>query len=456
MIVVGWLITCLTKCDFLCYNYLIKLVAFFSNRTIVAGAIVTMFNFLTERFSSIFSVMKNSRVLTEKNILEALDKVKAALLEADVPHQVADQFCDDVRVHAVGAKVLSSLKPSEQLIKIVHDRLKLFLGDNDPSRFLFKAPLTVMVMGLQGSGKTTSIAKIAGYLKKKWGSQGKNRKILLASIDFYRPAAVEQLRILAKKADVLFYASSEKNPVEAVQDICNYRKKGCYDILLLDTAGRLHVDDMMMQELRSVQSYLKPDVKIMVLDAMTGQESLQVAKSFDDNVSFDCAMITKMDSNVAGGAALSFCFVIKKPILFIGTGEKIDELEVFYADRMAGRILGMGDIVSLAERAQEKFSKEEQEYSYKSLQQGRLTFQDFMNQMNMVNKLGSISQLVKYIPGIGGQQISQEMLDRGEVEIKKFKAIIDSMTPKERSGAIEITESRTKGWRLAQVLRIQM
>ncbi len=403
-----------------------------------------MFNFLTERFSSIFSAITGSNKLSEKNMADALDQVKDALLEADVPHHVAKIFCEDIRTHAIGTKVLFSLKPSDQLVKVVHDRLKFFLGGDSASHLLMHIPLTVMVMGLQGSGKTTSLAKIAHRLKKEWGKKGKRRKILLASVDFYRPAAIEQLKILAKQIDVSFYASPEKDVIKAVHDICQYRKKGCYDILLLDTAGRLHIDQDMLKELQKIQSYLKPNHNIMVLDSMTGQESLNVAQSFEKEVGFDCAMMTKMDSNASGGAALAFRYVIKKPIIFVGTGEKTEDLEVFHPDRMAGRILGMGDVISLAERAEERIDKTQQESSYKALQSGRLTMQDFANQMSMMNKLGSFSQILKYMPGMGGQKISQDMLDRGESEMKKFRAIISSMTPKERSGGIIVDTSRKK------------
>lgn len=387
-----------------------------------------MFDFLSNKFSSVFATITGKSHLTEKNMAEVLEKVRESLLEADVPLKVVEAFIAEISVASIGQKVLTSLNPGEQLIKIVYEKLKVFLGAQESNGFTFQIPATIMVMGLQGSGKTTSIAKMAEWAQQQARMRNKNRRILLASVDFYRPAAIDQLEILAKSINVSFYRSKRTDPVAASDDIARYAKQHGYELLFLDTAGRLHVDKGMMQELRAIDALVQPRHKILVIDSMIGQESIAVAQTFDE-IGYQGAMLTKMDSDTRGGVAFAFRYLLKKPILFVGTGEKVADVSLFHADRMAGRILGMGDVRSLLEQAQEKIKESEQDALYASMQSGCLTLQDFANQMGMVSKLGSLTQVARYLPGVN---LSKERLEEGEVELKRFKAIIGSMTFKER------------------------
>lgn len=392
-----------------------------------------MFDFLANHFSSLFASLGRSGKLTENNIAQSLDSIKTALLEADVPYELVETFCAEIKQEVVGQKVIASLKPAEQLAKIVYEKIKFYLsGGQQTVPFSFQLPSVVMVMGLQGSGKTTSIGKMAHWLKKEAQSKGKQRRILVASVDYYRPAAIDQLEIIARNADVSFFRATSTDPVRAAIEIHNYYKKELFEILLLDTAGRLHVDNTMLAELQAIDAQLSPKYKILVLDAMTGQESLNIALAFDQTVGFGLSFMSKMDSDSRGGAVLSFRYSLKKPIVFTGTGEKLEDIELFYPDRMASRILGMGDIVTLAEKANEKIKQSEQEKAYKAFSQGNFTLQDFANQISMMNQLGSFSQLAKYLPAIGGQNLSSDTLEKGEKELKRCQAIINSMTPKER------------------------
>ena len=403
-----------------------------------------MFDFLSDKFSSVFSRLTGKGTLSEKNIQDALTSVTDSLIEADVPYDLACDFVDSIKGEVLGQKVLSSVKPGEQFVKIVHGKLKKFLGGNQESFYSFQIPSVMMVMGLQGSGKTTSLAKIASFLRKKGAKKGKKRRILLASVDFYRPAAVDQLKLLAQKGGFSFFQSTETDPIKAAIQIHDYYKKECFDFLLLDTAGRLHVDSEMLQELQAIDMQLEPRYKLLVLDAMTGQESLNVAKAFNQSVGIYGAVLTKMDSDSRGGTGFSFCYSLKKPILFLGNGETIDDLEMFRPERMADRILGMGDVVTLVEKAEEKIAKEDQETLYKRMMKGQTTLEDFAKQMEMMSKIGSLGQIMKYMPGLGGKQISSEMLEKGEVEMKRFKAIINSMTPKERCVPAILNAARKK------------
>ena len=392
-----------------------------------------MFDFLTKKFSGIFSSLTGKNRLTEKNLEETLQTVQDSLLEADVPYNVVQVFMQDIKKEVIGQKVFASMDPSEQFVKLVYDRILSFLGGEYLQQsFSFQIPSVVMVMGLQGSGKTTTIGKLAYFIQKQAEKRGKKRRILLASVDFYRPAAIDQLEVLAKQVGVEFYRSSESNPELAAKDIMAYYKKEGYEHLLFDTAGRLHVDEDMMAELKNVAAIIKPRYTFMVLDAMTGQESLTVAESFQKNVDFDYAILSKVDSDSRGGAAFSFRYALKKPILFMGVGEKVDCLELFRPERIAKRMLGMGDILTLVENAQEKVKKSEQESVARSFKSGHITFDDFEKQLSMVSKLGSLSGIMKFLPGMGNMQISQGDLQKGEKEMKKFQSIIRSMTKKER------------------------
>lgn len=394
-----------------------------------------MFDFLSEKFSNVFARITGRGTLTESNIQESLDKVSDALLEADVPQELVYKFVESIKQEVIGQKVTASLKPGEQFVKIVHQRLLEFLGGTEAAgglEFAFQIPSTVMVMGLQGSGKTTSLAKIAYLVKKQAHKRGKDRRILCASVDFYRPAAIDQLEVLARQVEVAFYRAQSTDPVKAAKEINEYAKKNQFELVLLDTAGRLHVDTTMLKELQDIDQALKPKYKLLVLDSMTGQESLRVAQSFEQAVPFHFAVLTKMDSDTRGGAVFAFRYALNKPILFSGVGEKIDDLEQFRPERMADRILGMGDMLSLIEKANEKIKQEEHDAVMKSLQHGKWTLQDFADQMEMVGRIGSLGTIAKYLPGMGGANISPEMLEKGEAELKKFKAIIGSMTKKER------------------------
>lgn len=399
-----------------------------------------MFDYLSKRFATIFDRFGKNKALTAENIQETMQTIKDALLEADVPHNLVEVFVEDVQKEVLGQKVTKSLKPGEQFVKIVHDRLKEFLGGEAQEDFAFKTAPTavVLVMGLQGSGKTTSIAKMAQLAMQK----KKGLRVLLASVDFYRPAAVDQLELLAKSISASFYRSSLTDPVDAAADILAYFKKSGYDLLFLDTAGRLHVDNTLLHELREIKQLAQPTYSFLVLDAMTGQESLNVAKAFDQAIGFEYAMLSKMDSDTRGGAAFSFRYSLKKPIIFVGVGEKPSDIEYFKADRMAGRILDMGDVVSLAEKAEMQIAKEDQDSLMESMMKGQLTLEDFARQMEMMGKMGSLGSIMKYLPGMGGMQISPEMIEQSERELKKFKAIIKSMNKKERAMPKALNGSR--------------
>lgn len=399
-----------------------------------------MFDFLSQKFSSLFSRLSDGKVLTEYNIQETLEAVRGGLLEADVPYDVVQTFIESVKSEVVGQKIIGKLKPAEQLMKVVQDKLVDFLGGQDKT-FSFSFPSTIMVMGLQGSGKTTTIGKLSYKIKKDSEKNNQIKKILVGSIDFYRPAAIDQLEILAKQVDVAFYRAHSTDPVVAAKEIATFGRDNNYDVILLDTAGRLHIDNTMLLELQEVDALLQPNHKFLVLDAMTGQESLAIAKAFDDTIGFHGAILTKMDSDTRGGAAFAFRFVLKKPILFIGEGEKVADLNLFYPDRAAERIIGMGDIRSLIEHAEEKIAANEQEKAEKAFKSGSFSLQDFADQMSMMNRLGSLSQLLKYMPGMGAK-ISPEMIQRGEVELVRFRAIISSMTLKERLNATILNNSR--------------
>ncbi len=399
-----------------------------------------MFDFLSKKFASIFNHI-GQKQLTEDNIKETVQTVVDALLEADVPHDLAQTFARDLQQEVIGKKITKSLKPGEQFIKIVHDRLKLFLGGGDQTReTIFTRSTKILVMGLQGSGKTTSIAKLANLAKQQKGI----KKILLASVDFYRPAAIDQLQQLADATGVDFYRATETDPVKAAAQICRVHQEKQYDMLFLDTAGRLHVDNNMLDELRQIKQLVAPRHSFLMLDAMTGQESLNVAKAFDQAVGFDYAMLTKMDSDTRGGAAFSFRYALKKPIMYVGTGEKVGDIEQFRPDRMAGRILDMGDIVTLAERAEKQIKQQDQESLMAAMSSGRFTLEDFAKQMEMMGKLGSMTSMMKYLPGMGSLNISADMIQKGEADLKKFKALICSMTSKERKTPKMLDGSRKK------------
>jgi signal recognition particle subunit SRP54 len=389
-----------------------------------------MFDFLSKKFFGILSWLKDRGRLTEENISQALDQVRSALLEADVPLEIAETFLKLIKDDTIGEKINSTLNPGQQLIKIVHKRLLEFLGGaNTLDHVTYAIPSVIMVMGLQGSGKTTTIAKLAYQVQKQAQQRGKHRKILFASVDFYRPAAIDQLEILAQKTGVDFYKSPYSDPIRTSQDTLEYFKKNLYELLFLDTAGRLHVDIDMMKELSEINKKITPKYKYLVLDSMTGQESLSVAKSFNDSIGFDGAIITKLDSDTRGGAAFAFRFALKKPIVFVGTGEKTEDLENFVPERMASRILGMGDMLTLIEKAEENISENTSKDLSKRFIEGNFTLKDFAQQLSLIDKMGSFQKISRYLPGV--PTVSQDQMEKGQIEIKKFRAIISSMTQKE-------------------------
>lgn len=390
-----------------------------------------MFDFLSRQLSTVFNSFMGTGKLTESNIGNALERIKTALIDADVPYNVAQVFIESVKRESLGQQVMRSVKPGEQFIKIVYDHLTQFLGGVVEGNFASR-PGIYLVMGLQGSGKTTSLAKLAYQIMKLGCGKTGKPSILLASVDFYRPAALDQLEYLSRSVGCSYYRAKATCSRDAVKEILHEYQVEKYDYLLIDTAGRLHVDQAMLDELVAIKAEIKPQYALLVIDGMTGQESLAIARAFDERVGLDGAMITKMDSDTRAGVAFAFRYEIKKPICLLGTGEKIDDIELFKADRIAGRILGMGDVLSLVERAQEKVTKDKQEALMKSFSRGVFTLQDFADQMESIGKMGSLMQLVKYLPGVGQASITPEMVEQGELEMKKFRAIILSMTPKER------------------------
>lgn len=392
-----------------------------------------MFDFLSKKFSTIFSHITGPKQLSPEKVDLFLATIRDALLEADVPYDVALAFVAEVRSSLVGKKLEGSLKAEEFMTKIVHDALLNFLGGTSQDKnFEFTCPATIMMMGLQGSGKTTTIGKLARFVSESTQKNNKKKTILVASIDFYRPAAVDQLEIIAKSVGVDFYRARSTDPLTAAQEIVAYRKENKYDLLFLDTAGRLHVDNRMLEELRSVDAYVHPDYKFLVLDAMTGQESLKIAQAFDQTIGFTAGIITKLDSDARGGVAFSFRYVLKKPIVFVGSGEKSADLEPFRPERMVQRMLGMGDMLTLLEQAEKKIKLHEQERLSRSFEKDSITLEDFMHHLELVNKLGPLSQVMNYIPGAARMKVSADEIERGEGEMKKCMCIIRSMTPKER------------------------
>jgi signal recognition particle subunit SRP54 len=386
--------------------------------------------------------------INAQDIEGVLAQVNDALLEADVPHQLAQEFIALVKQEVVGQEIVSKLKPAEQFMKVLHDTLLKFFGGAQANELQVKGRTIIMVMGLQGSGKTTTIAKLAHHLLKEAKKKGQDLKIVTGSIDFYRPAAIDQLALLASQVGISFYRTQATHPVTAVRELYTHYMQHHYDLLLVDTAGRLHVAQDMLQELREVMAELNPTHKVLVLDAMTGQESLPVARAFEQAVGFNAAILTKMDSDTRGGAAFSFRYALKKPIAYVGTGEKMEDLALFYPERAVSRILGMGDMQTLIDRAQEKIKQSDHAATEKSFMAGELTLADFAKQMDMIGQLGSLSTIMKLMPGMGSSSLAPQELERGEADLKRFRAIMNSMTPKERVRPQILDGSRKK--RIAQ------
>ena len=394
-----------------------------------------MFENLSERLERSFKILKGEGKITEVNVAETLKDVRKALLDADVNYKVAKTFTDTVKEKALGQNVLTAVRPSQMMVKIVHDELATLMGGDAVELELKGRPSVILMSGLQGSGKTTMSGKLALMLKNK-----KHRRPLLAACDVYRPAAIDQLTVLGEQIDVPVYKEEgNKNPIEIAQNAIREAKAKNYDVVIVDTAGRLAVDEQMMQEIAAIKEAVTPDQILFVVDAMTGQDAVNTAKEFNDRLDFNGVVLTKLDGDTRGGAALSIRTVVSKPIMFVGTGEKLEALDVFHPSRMADRILGMGDIVSLVEKAQEQFDEEEAKKLTKKLARNQFDFNDFLTQIAQIKKMGNIKDLMGMIPGVG-KQIKD--LDIDDNAFKSVEAIIYSMTPYERSHPDAINGSR--------------
>ena len=400
-----------------------------------------MFENLSDKFDRAFKVLKGQGQITEINVAESLKEVRRALLEADVNFKTAKDFANRVKEKALGQNVLNSISPSQLLIKITHKELADLMGNENVEINVQGNPGIVLMCGLQGSGKTTFSGKLASYLKNK-----KDKNPLLVACDVYRPAAIDQLHVVGDSIGVEVFSDKEdKSPVSIAQKAIKYAKQNGFNVVVVDTAGRLAVDEQMMNEIEEVKNKIKPTETLFVVDSMTGQDAVNTAKTFNDRVNFDGVVLTKLDGDTRGGAAITIKSVVNKPIKFIGTGEKMDAIDLFYPERMADRILGMGDVVSLVERAQEQFDEEKAKKLQAKIKKNTFDFNDFRDQINQVQKMGDMKDIVGMIPGM------KKALKGAEVDNKAFNpiiAMIDSMTPKERSLPQLINQSRRK--RIAQ------
>ena len=395
-----------------------------------------MFKSLTEKLANAFKKFRNKGKLTASDVKEGMREIKLALLEADVSFKVVKDFIRTVTESAIGVEVLESLLPAQQVVKVVHEELINLMGKTQSKLEISSRPPTVIMMvGLQGAGKTTHSGKIAGLYKK----QGKNP--LLVACDVYRPAAIKQLQIVGSQLNIPVYADEKsKNPVDIAKNALEYAKKNGYDMVFIDTAGRLHVDEVLMKELQQIKKYTLPTEILLVVDAMLGQDAVNVAESFDDMLNISGVVLTKLDGDTRGGAALSVRYVTGKPIKFVGTGEKLDTIEPFYPDRMASRILGMGDVLSLIEKAEEAFDKKKAAELEKKMKENTFTLTDYLEQMAQLKKMGSLESVMAMVPGMSAAKdvkIDENLLVRTE-------AIILSMTPKERDNPDIISSSRKK------------
>ena len=385
-----------------------------------------MFDSLSNKLESAFKVLKGHGKITEINVAETLKEVRRALLDADVNFKIAKEFTNTVKEKAIGAKVLTSLQPGQLMIKIVKDELTELMGSTAEEINLSSKPSVILMSGLQGSGKTTFSGKLAHYLKNK-----KQKNPILVACDVYRPAAIDQLNVLGEQIGVEVYSDlEEKNPVKIAKKAISEAKQKNKDLVIIDTAGRLAVDEVMMKEISNIHSAVSPDETLFVVDSMTGQDAVNTAKVFHDKLNFDGVILTKLDGDTRGGAALSIKTVVDKPIKFIGTGEKMEALDIFYPERMADRILGMGDVVSLVERAQEQFDQDEARKISKKIAKNQFSFDDFLSQIQQVKKMGNMKDLIGMIPGAGKMMGD---IDMDEDSFKYIEVIIGSMTPKERS-----------------------
>ena len=394
-----------------------------------------MFENLSDRLERSFKILRGEGQITEINVAETLKDVRRALLDADVNFKVAKTFTDSVKQKAMGMNVLTAVKPGQLLVKVVHDELADLMGGDTAELKLEGRPAVILMSGLQGSGKTTFSGKLANLLKNK-----KNRKPLLVACDVYRPAAIAQLKVVGEQIGVPVYSEPDSKDVVAIAEgaVREAKAKG-YDVVIVDTAGRLAVDEEMMTEISNLKNSLHPDETLFVVDSMTGQDAVNTAKEFNDRLDFDGVVLTKLDGDTRGGAALSIRTVVTKPIKFVGTGEKMEAIDVFHPARMADRILGMGDIVSLVERAQEQFDEEEAKRLQKKIQKNKFDFNDFLGQIEQIKKMGNLKDLASMIPGVGK---AIKDVDIDDNAFKGIEAIIKSMTPKERTSPEILNTSR--------------
>ena len=394
-----------------------------------------MFDNLSERLERSFKILKGEGRITEINIAETVKDIRKALLEADVNYKTAKQFTDQVKEKALGQNVINAVRPGQLMVKITHDELAALMGGEAQEINLKGSPAIILMAGLQGSGKTTFASKLANFLQTK-----KGKKVMLVACDVYRPAAIEQLRVLGEQINAKVYTGeNESNPVKKAQDAIAEAKKYGYDVVIVDTAGRLAVDEQMMQEIAAIKQAIEPSETLFVVDAMTGQDAVNTAKEFNDRLDFDGVVLTKLDGDARGGAALSIRSVVNKPIKFIGTGEKMEALDVFHPARMADRILGMGDVVSLVERAQEQYDEEEARRISKKIAKNQFDFNDFMGQLAQIKKMGSMKDLMGMIPGMDKALKGVEVSDDA---FKPIEAMINSMTPAERANPGLLNGSR--------------
>ncbi|MDD2197116.1 MAG: signal recognition particle protein [Bacteroidales bacterium] len=396
-----------------------------------------MFENLTERLERSFKLIRGEGKISEINVAETLKDVRKALLDADVNFKIAKQFTDEVKRKALGMDVLNSLKPGQLIVKVVRDELAQLMGGKAEDINLSSKPSTVLIAGLQGSGKTTFSGKLANYLKAK-----KSKSPLLVAADVYRPAAIDQLKILGEQIGVpVFTIEGSKDPVSIAKDAIKFAKQQKHDVVIIDTAGRLAVDEEMMKEMTAIKKAVNPDEILFVVDSMTGQDAVNTAKEFNDRLNFNGVVLTKLDGDTRGGAALSIRAIVEKPIKFVSAGEKMDALDIFHPDRMADRILGMGDVVSLVERAQEQYDVEEARKLQKKIAKNQFNFNDFLTQIGQVKKMGNIKDLAGMIPGMGKMM---KDVDIDDDAFNSVEAIIYSMTPDERENPVLLNGSRRK------------
>ena len=395
-----------------------------------------MFENLTEKLERSFKILKGEGRITEINVAETLKEIRRALIDADVNYKVAKTFTDDVKQKALGQDVLRSVKPGQMMTKIVRDELATLMGGTATDIKLEGNPAIILIAGLQGSGKTTFSGKLASFIKSK-----KGRQVLLVAGDVYRPAAIDQLKILGEQVGVEVYTEpGNNNPVQIAENAIKYARQKSYNTVIVDTAGRLAVDEAMMQEITAIKAAVNPSETLFVVDSMTGQDAVNTAKEFNDRLDFDGVVLTKLDGDTRGGAAISIRSVVDKPLKFISAGEKMDALQVFHPERMADRILGMGDVVSLVERAQEQFDEEQARKLKKKLIKNQFNFNDFRDQIDQIKKMGNLKDIASMIPGMGKMLKNVDIPDDA---FKQTEAIIDSMTPAERENP-EIINARRR------------